>query len=393
MLSRRKIKTGMVGHSIVECPVDLDALIMSENCSPGWIELNLNVSEDILYDAIRCSMFGNWLLDIDFISGFSHGFRKRLFRNMDAFDQMSKMYFLIKAATLDDKSLSNEIECVYLDEGASCMNVEKLFNPMTMLGNSMKEYDNEMLKGNITMRQVLLKCIQKFLATGNKDDVDFSYSVYLPLFLNPRFFSTLSEAEHVSILGNLDRYFAFIAKFEKSIMFGRVKRSGEINPALCLVKHILSGEFPYSNRVKMSAWKQLHKETLARQKGFSAIGLFDVPKSVEVVRRIEGEVILKSGHTLDEVNDWIQKSEGLFESFELDCTLRNLDATDFFLYLLWQKPEMANGLVDFQDDATRNRLFRQLSGVIVPAKTTTEWKLNKTLVNSINATTNEGNSE
>ena len=64
--------------------------------------------------------------------------------------------------------------------------------------------------------------------------------------------------------------------------------------------------------------------------------------------------------------------------------MRNLDATDFFLFLIWQKPEMANGLVEFQDDATRNRLFKQLAGVIMPVKEIVDWKLNKTLVNCHN---------
>ena len=368
----------------MDCPVDLDALIMSENCTPEWIETNLGVSDDILYDAIRNSMYGGWILNLDFISGFSKPFRRRLFKNIDAFTQMVKMYFLIKVATLDDKVLTSEIESAYLDEGVAGLNVGKLFNPMTMLGNNMKEYDVEMMNGNITMRQVLLQSIQKFLGSGNKDDVDFSYSLYLPSFLNPRFFSELSEAEHVSILGNLDRYFAFIRKFEMSMSFGRTKRNGEPNPALCLIKHIFSGEHPYSNRVKMSAWKQLYKEIMARVGGSGAVGLFDVPRSMEIMRKMEEDVVIKSGHTLAEITDWTNKAEGVFESFELDCTLRNLDATDFFLFLIWQKTEMANGLIEFQDDATRDRLFRQLAGVIVPVKEIVDWKLNRTLVNSIN---------
>ena len=391
-MSRKMLKTGNQGQSIYDCPVDLDALIMSDKCSPEWIELNLNVSDDILYDAIRNSMFGSWILELDFISGFSEMFRRRLFKIMDAFQTMAKMYFLIKVATLDDKTLTEEIESAYLDEGVSGLNVGKLFNPMTMLGNNMKEYDVDMMNGNITLRQVLLKCIQKFLGSGNKDDVDFSYSLYLPSILNPRFFSGLSEAEHVSILGNLDRYFAFITKFERSMSFGRTKRNGEPNLALCLVKHILSGNCPYSNRVKMSAWKQLYKEILGRQGNNGPVGVFDIPRTMEIMRKMEEDVILKSGHTLAEITDWTNKAEGIFESFELDCTLRNLDATDFFLFLIWQKPEMANGLVEFQDDATRNRLFKQLAGVILPVKEIVDWKLNKTLVNSLN-NSNEGNSE
>ena len=392
-MSRKMLKTGNSGQSLFDCPVDLDALIMSDKCSPEWIELNLNVSDDILYDSIRNSMFGNWILELDFISGFSEKFRRRLFKIMDAFDQMAKMYFLIKVVNSGNSHLADEIEAVYLDEDARGLNVGNLFNPMTMLGNNMKEDDLAMLRGEVGLRQVLLKKIQKFLKSGNKDDVDFSFSLYLPTFLNPRFFKGLSEAEHVAILGNIDRYFAFINKFDKSISFGRrAGRKGEDkNPAQCLIKHIFSSGEQYSNRVKMSAWKQLYKETCSC--GTYLNRLYDTQMASDVMDKLV-DAVQKSGHTMSEIVDWIGKSEELFESFELDCTLRNLDATDFFLFLLLSGHHvgMANGLIEFQDDATRNRLFKQLSSVMVPVKEAVDWKLNKTLVNSLN-NSNEGNAE
>ena len=393
MAIRRKLKTGENKGPLYDCPVDLDSLIMSNECSPEWIETNLNVSDDILYDAIRTSMFGNWILNLDFITGFSSGFRKRLYRNMDAFDQMSKMYFLIKVSGIGDSGLVKEIEDIYLEDGTSGVNVGKLFNPMTMLGNNLKDDDVLVLKGESTIRQILLKRIRKFLDTGNKDDVDFSHSLFLPTILNPKFFSALSEAEHVTILGNLDRYFEFIRKFERYISFARCSRgASDRNPAQCLVKHIFSSGGMYSNRVKMSAWKQLYKETCARTSYLNSI--YDLQLVMDVIRKVESEVVVPSGHTLSEIMEWINKSEGVFESFELDCTLRNLDATDFFIFLFLSvnHPEMANGLVEFQDDATRDRLFKQLSSVMVPVKEAVDWKLNRTLVNSLN-NSSEGNSE
>lgn len=392
MAMRRKLKTGENKGQLYDCPVDLDSLIMSDRCSPEFIELNLDVSDDILYDAIRTSMFGNWILNLDFITGFSSGFRKRLYRNMDAFDQMSKMYFLIKVSGIDSGCLVKEIEDIYLEDGTSGVNVGKLFNPMTMLGNNMKDDDVLLLKGEATIRQVLLKRIRKFLDTGNKDDVDFSHSLFLPTILNPKFFSALSEAEHVAILGNLDRYFEFIRKFERSISFARFSRGAfDRNPAQCLVKHIFSSGGMYSNRVKMSAWKQLYKETCARKSHLNSI--YDLQLAMDVVRKVESDVVIPSGHTFSEITDWMNNADGVFESFELDCTLRNLDSTDFFLLLFMSgKEEMANGLVEFQDDATRDRLFRQLSSIMLPVKVAVDWKLNRTLVNSLN-NSSEGNSE
>lgn len=389
-MSRKMLKTGNMGQSMYDCPVDLDALIMSENCSPKWLELNLNVSEEILYDAIKNSMFGGWLLELDVVSGFSKDFRRRIFKNMDAFGEMEKMYFMIKVVNSGNTSLADEIEDVYVTGSTKGLNVNNLFNPMTMLGNNMKDDDLAVIHGDVDLRKVLLNRIQLFLKTGNKDDIDFSYSLFLPTVLNPRFFIGLSEAEHVSLVGNLDKYFSAIAKFGRSLVFGiSSRKEGNKNPARNLIKHIFSDEHQYSSRVKMLAWKQLYKETMSRSSSYGInglAGLYDMQAASELIDKIKSDVVEKSGHTTQEVIDWIVRADGLFESFELDCTLHNLDATDFFLFLLMSghKVDMVNGLIEFQDDATRNRLFKQLSSVMVPVKETVDWKLNKTLVNSIN---------
>ena len=71
--------------------------------------------------------------------------------------------------------------------------------------------------------------------------------------------------------------------------------------------------------------------------------------------------------TFEHIGNWLTNAEGVFEAFELDCTLHNLDASDYFLPILCEKDfhKMAEGLVNFQDDATKDRLFKQLSEMML----------------------------
>ena len=63
-------------------------------------------------------------------------------------------------------------------------------------------------------------------------------------------------------------------------------------------------------------------------------------------------------------------ADGVFESFELDCTLHNLDATSFIVHLLCSRGyyKMAEGLVNFQDDNTRDKLFKYLSNMMLSCR-------------------------
>ena len=349
----------------IQCPVDLDSLIMSDNLTPNFIEDNLNIGDDILWDAIRLSTCSYWLLKLDVLKEFSPKFRKRIYKSLPAFSRMVRVYFYIQVMTSSEKELKSELLDWENEHGLTDSNLN-LYNPLNNLGNDLKEWDLKVLHGEITLRQFLLERIKVFLETGNKSDVDFSNSLFLTELLSPKFFHGLSEAEHISILGNIDGYFKVVEKFAKKGLTLRTTYSPhhEFNPPQHLLKHILSGEFPYTNRVKMIAWKQLYKEVDHLMAGSStAIARVFDP---DLLDRNFGPVIerlKKEGLGQSNVIEWLDNADGVFESFELDCTLHNLDAADFLPVILTSRPyyRMAEGLVDFQDDETRNRLFKEVS--------------------------------
>jgi hypothetical protein len=247
-----------------------------------------------------------------------------------------------------------------------------MINPMNMLSNNLKELDKKILDGDLQLRRMLLDKIKMFLSSGNKEEVDFSHSLFLPELLSPKFFKELSEAEHIVILGNLDKYFRFVEKFNKTgFSRGTFSPNHELNPPQNLIKHILSGEVEYTNRVKMIAWKKLFEEIDNLYCKFTTkTGVFKI-LSVDAVNEI-GKELLKNklapkDITFETIGNWLGGAEGVFEAFELDCTLHNLDASDFFIPIVCSKDcyKMADGLVNFQDDETRNRLFKQLSNILL----------------------------
>ena len=63
--------------------------------------------------------------------------------------------------------------------------------------------------------------------------------------------------------------------------------------------------------------------------------------------------------------EWLNNSEGLFESFELDCTLHNLDATIFWPEILnYPDIKIAEGMMDFQDDDVKTVLMKEIGDAI-----------------------------
>ena len=95
MIGRRKLKSNVAS---IECPVDLDSLILSDSCSPEYLEENLNVHDDILHDAIALSDCAGWLLKLDVFEKFSQDLRLALYGCLDAFSMMSRVYFIIQLA-------------------------------------------------------------------------------------------------------------------------------------------------------------------------------------------------------------------------------------------------------------------------------------------------------
>jgi len=363
---------GRIEHRYVDsiqCPIDLDSLIMCGDCTPERIEENLGVGQDIMWDAIRLSTCQYWLLKIDVLERFTSGFRNRIYACLPTFSRLNRKYFRIKLSHSRNAAIQGELDAWDSENGGLSDGNTNLLNPLNMLSNDLKDYDMRVIVGQMPLRNFILERIQQFLKTGDRDKVDFSCSLFLPEILNPKFFSGLSEAEHIVLLGNLDKYFRFVEKFNRTGtgLRGAYPRY-ELNDPQNLLKHVLSGNGNYTRRVKMIAWKQLYKEVdhLMASASWASVKMFDVDamdrKFSPVVERLKKEGLGQSN-----VIEWLDNANGVFESFELDCTLHNLDAADFLPAILTSRPYymMSEGLVDFQDDETRDRLFKVLSDAMV----------------------------
>ena len=358
--------------SSIQCPVDLDSLIMSSECTPQFIEDNLNIGEDIFWDAIGTSTMSYWLLKLDVMEQFSKEMRRRIFWALPNFSRMNRVYFYIQLMnTSKHDVITSELhdwESENPHETQRDSNIS-MINPMNMLSNNLKEWDKKILNGELELRRFLLDRIKAFLDNGNKDEVDFTHSLFLPELLSPKFFKDLSEAEHIVILGNMDKYFRYVEKFNKTgITRGTYAPGHELNPPQVLIRHILSGDFPYTNRVKMIAWKKIFSEIDSLYKAFTTkTGAFKI-MSVDCSRKILAEIKEKAKDvSLTDIEKWLGESEGVFESFELDCTLHNLDASSFFIPIICSRDfyKIADGLINFQNDTTRDKLFKQLSEVML----------------------------
>ena len=358
----------------IQCPVDLDSLIMSTDCTPQFIEDNLNVADDIFWDAIGTSTLSSWLLKLDVMGQFSKEMRRKIFWALPNFNRISRVYFFIQLMNTDKhKNITDELHDW---ESENPMDSQRdsninMINPMNMLSNNMKEWDKKILNGDLTLRRFLLDRIKTFLDNGSKDEVDFSHSLFLPELLSPKFFKDLSEAEHIVILGNMDKYFRYVEKFNKTgLTRGTYSPGHEVNPPQVLIRHILSGDVEYTKRVKMIAWKKLFSEIDCLFNAFTTkTGVFkvlSVDKMNETLKKLK-EKLEPKDVTFETVGKWLDASEGVFESFELDCTLHNVDASDFFIPIICAKEyyKIAEGLVNFQDDETRDKLFKQLSVVML----------------------------
>lgn len=365
----KKLKTTTIQ---VDCPIDLDRLLLSEECTPEYIEENLNIHDELVRDAISLSDCAGWLLKMDVFEKFSPKLRKTLYWSLDAFSRMTRVYFILQLQQGGKNEIVDEFSNWSVNNVLPDLNIQ-LFNPLSMLGNNVKEQDMEILQGKLTLRRFLLDRIGKFLKTGNKEDVDFSYSLFLPELLNPMFFKDLGEGEQIVILGNLDKYFQFMTKFTRNTGLSSLRtisQRGELNPPQALIKHILSGNFPYTKRVKLIAWKQLMKECESLYKTFGKNPEWKILDDSVVGsswHKVLDEKLAPNNYSAEDVSKWVEDSNGLFESFELDCTLRGLDATDFLLVLFCHKDTfpLVGGLMDFQDDETKDRLFKIVSDAMV----------------------------
>lgn len=355
----------------IQCPLNLDAIIMLQPTTPDVVELNCAlVDDDILYDAIRLSTCAYWMFKLDVLEQFSKNFRQRLYNCLPALPRVFRLYFNYQMDSVTTQ-LKDEYDNFLMNHDMKGFDL--LNNPFKMLSNNIKEQDLEVLQGKTTLREMIVSRIQKFIDTKNKDEIDFSYSLFLPEMLNPKFFQILSEAEQVVIVGNLSKYFGFLEQFVKKhvgVLRGTIAKRRELFPPKFLLKHIF-GSDTYSGRLKMLAWRQMYKEL---DKIYSKSKTTTGAKLIDDIDAVTSEIdslmkkIKNAGYTADQVDKWLADADGVFESFELDCTLHNLNSVDFLIPIvshhLYYK--MANGMMDFQDEDTRNTMFKTIAKTMTP---------------------------
>lgn len=355
----------------IQCPLNLDAIIMMQSTTPDVVELNCAlVDDDILYDSIRISTCSYWMFKLDVLEQFSKNFRQRLYNCLPALPRVFRLYFNYQMDSVTTQ-LKDEYDNFLTNHGMKVFDL--LNNPFKMLGNNIKEQDLEVLQGKRTLREMIVGRIQKFIDTKNKDEIDFSYSLFLPEMLNPKFFQILSEAEQVVIVLNLSKYFGFLEQFVKKhvgVLRGTIAKRQELFPPKFLLKHIF-GSDTYSGRLKMLAWRQMYKEL---DKIYSKSKISVAAKLIDDIDAVTSEIdslmkkVKNAGYTGDQVDKWLSDADGVFESFELDCTLHNLNSVDFLIPIvshhLYYK--MANGMMDFQDEDTRNMMFKTLAKTMTP---------------------------
>ena len=354
----------------IQCQLDLDSLIMSDKCSPEFIEENLNINDDILYDAIKLSHCSYWLLKFDVFRAFSPEFRIRLLENLEAFTRVNRIYFVNQVSSIEDDELKNEVE-TYAEPNSIDFNTS-LFNPLNNLGNSWRDRDIRVLRGESNLRFEILSSIKEFLKSGNRKDVDFSYSLFLPEILNPKFFHELSEAEQLVVIGNMSKYFDVFTKFNRCGLRSSVSTK-EMNPTRYLIKHILCGELDYTHRVKKTTWKKLYNET-SRNLNKKWANMFILDLFEKRMDELKTKVLTPNGYDEKMITKMLTEAEGVFEAFEIECTLKNLDSKDFLCYMLygsesmWSKNSnwfmMSDGLIEFQDDDVQDELFKEIGSYL-----------------------------
>ena len=370
----RKSRQIQYANPVIECPLDLDELIMSPLAgSSDFLNVNLNVSDDILSDAISLSAYAGWLLTLDVFRRLSLDIRTSLLQNLNFFSPIVVVCFLAQVNSLSASDpLRIEVE-KFLEVNPSIVNRNALglYNPLTRLNNPTRAMDLSILSGESFLRRAFFEQIEKFLKSRDMSDIDFSSSVFLPEILHPRFFLELSEGERHVVLRMCEKYFPVVANFSNwgwaaSSMMPRGRKA---NPPQALLKWVMMSD-ECSIQTKMLAYRQFLKE-VDRMKMKSSSGpvgsmgyiigkILDNWKMMNMEKRQTDELIQKEISTTT-LMEWLNNSEGLFESFELDCTLHNLDATIFWPEILnYPDIKMAAGMMDFQDDDIKLRLLKEI---------------------------------
>lgn len=361
-------KRKQIRHSspIVSCQLDIDALLMSEQCTPEFIEENLDVDDAILYDAILYAINQSWLLKLDVLKRFSKKFRTKLFNNFNAFGNITISYFGWQVNEYEDSEFKTE--CLMNLCQMNMANQSILKNPVSMLGNDIANYDRSILNGkNLTLRNFIINRIHEFLDSNNKKTVDFSYSIFLTEMLSPKFFITLSEAEQLVIINNLDSYFKTMEALSRPTLFGHMKKQ-ELNPPQALLKYILNDTTDtFSERVKLLAWKQLGIEL--KRVSSKSLTMNDMFDQYAIYQRIEPDIvnaIAKFNVCVNDLNQWLVNANGLFESFEFDCNMHGIFSRDLIPILLISSLNIPIfiGMIPFYTDDDRKAVFKTTSSLM-----------------------------
>lgn len=364
-MARTKKKDNIISYS-GWCPLNLDTLIMSDRFSAGEIERNLGVLDDtMMSDCIKRSACAPWILRIGVLDGFSAEFRKRVFRHIASFNPSSVSYLLHQIDAFGRKDLSDEIENAIEDQYVKMefKNFSPLTNPYSRMNNPMKMHDQKVVEGDFTVRHLLLDRIQEFLRTSDKECVDFSGSIFLVEMLNPRFFDGITEAEHMVLMKNIGKYIHVLSSSSYS-----KNRPNTMFPPLVLLKHVLSSD-KFTMRVRYIAWQELFNTIVNDPEAESYHTMTKIAQMFnleDVVNSTSKMFSTDDEYQMHDIYDILSKSNNLFGEFEIECALRGLNSADYFPMLL-NFPQffpIAKDMVEFQDDSTKDKMFKGLGELL-----------------------------
>lgn len=359
----------------IQCYIELDDLIMSRDCSPRFLEENLGVPDDVLYDAISYSTCANWLLKLDYLKEFSPEFRRRLYKCITAFSIIHRVYFLLQLHESGYTNLLMEYEDVNPPSQFE-QNIQ-LYNPMKNLTNRWREKECKLLDGSLDLHEMIKSSIRDFMRCGDKELIDFSYSLFMPEILSPKFFMDAEDCERFTILGMYDKYSETIKslalkRFANPLSSGIIIKR-ELNPLIALVKHILLNPEMYCEKMRMLALRNLFSGFVTRIRRSSQ--RYDTPS---VLLPIDDEKLKmklekcskyaeEHGYSYSDIRKWINDSEGAFEPFELDCTTHGLKSEEFIWLLIENNAwSIVDSLLLFQDDEVRNKLIVEIADFLTP---------------------------
>lgn len=361
--------------------VDLDQILLSDDLTPGLVSAAFPSShvppgDPALFHSILDSTLSPWLLGLDFLRGFPEAFRSRVLDCLPAFPAVVVERFAAKVQNSPDRDLAEA-----LNRAGNASGLTELTNPLGMLGNPRRGRDLDILAGRRTLAKDLLDCVEGYLADGDRRHVDFSRSLFLPELLCPVMFRTLSEGLQLVLLSGFGDDMRSLTR--PKLALGGVSRTGsQLNLPRVLARWAMSSGSGCSPVVRSFAWRQLDRwvraeidrgakprsRKAARRSPPGPTPLdqnFD-PTRVSLMDMDLGISLRKRGWDLSTPRDWMDRAEGLFESFEMDCSLHGLQAVEFLPEMLFRVDyyPMLGPMLDFQSPSERSNLLDLVSSCV-----------------------------